>query len=129
MNRKELVEYITEIYGSDAEFPWVRHPDYIVFRHSSNKKWFALVMTIPKEKLSISGSGALDILNVKCDHIMIGSLRVEPGFYPAYHMSKANWISIALDGSISDDIIKVLLDISFDLTYTKIKKSCTTIMS
>lgn len=123
MNRKELIEYITETYDSNAEFPWVRYPDYIVFRHSSNQKWFALVMTVVKEKLGVSGSGTLDILNVKCDPIMITSLRQELGFYPAYHMSKANWISIVLDGSVSDDIIKLQLDISFDLTDSKIRKS------
>lgn len=123
MNRKELIEYITETYDSNAEFPWVRYPDYIVFRHSSNQKWFALVMTVVKEKLGLSGSGTLDILNVKCDPIMITSLREELGFYPAYHMSKANWISIVLDGSVSDDIIKLQLDISFDLTDSKIRKS------
>jgi Uncharacterized protein conserved in bacteria len=123
VNRKELIEYITETYDSNAEFPWVRYPDYIVFRHSSNQKWFALVMTVVKEKLGLSGSGTLDILNVKCDPIMITSLREELGFYPAYHMSKANWISIILDGSVSDDIIKLQLDISFDLTDSKIRKS------
>lgn len=123
MNRKELVEYITETYDLDPEFPWARYPDYMVFRHSSNQKWFALVMTVLKEKLGLSGTGTLDILNVKCDPVMISSLRAENGFYPAYHMSKANWISIALDDSVSDDIIKLQLDISFDLTASKIRKS------
>ena len=122
MNRIELVEYISEIFDSNAEFPWVEHPNYMVFRHSSNQKWFALVMTVTKEKLALSESGVLDILNVKCDPIMIGCLRAEPGFYPAYHMNKTNWISIALDGSVSDDIIKAQLDISFDLTAPKIRK-------
>ena len=63
----------------------------------------------------------LDILNVKCDPIMIGSLITENGFYPAYHMNKSNWITVALDGSADDEKIKFLLDMSFDLTSKKTK--------
>lgn len=122
MNREELEKYIAEIYDADAEFPWVKYPNYIVFRHSSNQKWFALIMNVPKEKLGLSENGVLDILNVKCDPIMIGLFRAEPGIYPAYHMNKASWISVALDGSVNDEKIKILLDMSFELTAPKIKK-------
>lgn len=38
-------------------------------------------------------------------------------------MSKTNWITVALDGSVSDDKIKMLLDMSFDLTSPKIPKN------
>ena len=37
-------------------------------------------------------------------------------------MSKANWISVSLDGSVDDDKIKMLLDVSFDATAPKIAK-------
>lgn len=116
MTQIELVQYINEKYGVEAEFPWANYPDYRVFRHSRNHKWFALMMTVPNEKINLSGFGKVEILNVKCDPLMIVSLLGEPGFYPAYHMNKANWISIALDGSVSDEIIKVQIEISFDLT-------------
>lgn len=119
MNRKELETFIFETYGAKAEFPWAKYPSYAVFRHSSNQKWFALVMRISKEKLGLQGDEMLDILNVKCDPVIIGSLRMESGFYPAYHMNKSNWITIALDGSVSDEKIKMLLDISFELTDSK----------
>lgn len=123
MNRESLIEYISDFYSTDAEFPWVRYPEYMVFRHSNNKKWFALLMNVPKEKLGLTGPGALDILNVKCDPIVIGSFRAEPGIYPAYHMNKESWISVALDGSVDDQKIKMLLDMSFDLTAAKQKAS------
>ena len=54
------------------------------------------------------------VLNVKCDPILIGSLRREPGFLPAYHMSKDSWISILLDGTVPDDRIMPLLSMSYD---------------
>lgn len=119
MNREELKEYITAAYDTDEEFLWMRYPGYSVFRHRNNRKWFALIMDVPKEKLGVSGAGMLDVLNVKCDPVMIGSFRMKPGFYPAYHMSKTSWITIALDGSVDDEKIKMLLEISYDLTSAK----------
>lgn len=58
----------------------------------------------------------IDVLNIKCDPMMIGSLRMKEGFFPAYHMNKENWISILLDGTVSADEIKPLLELSYQLT-------------
>ena len=99
----------------------MKYPGYAVFRHRGNRKWFALLMSIPQNKLELAGSGLTDVLNVKCDPILMGSLRKEPGVYPAYHMDKGHWITIALDGNISDDKIKWLLDLSYELTGPKKK--------
>ena len=122
MNRKQLLEYISDRYSVDEEHPWEKYPDNSVFRHQNNKKWFALIMKVPKSRLGLIGNEMIDILNVKCDPIVIGSLRQERGFYPAYHMNKTNWITIALDGSASEEKIKWLLDMSFDLTALKQKQ-------
>lgn len=119
MNRKDLMEYIAETYGTDPEFPWASHPDHMVFRHGINQKWFALILKLPKVRLDPEGTGDLEILNVKGDPVMIDSLKREPGFYPAYHMNKAHWISIALDGTVEDEIIRVQLEVSFELTAPK----------
>lgn len=81
-----------------------------------------MVMSVSKDKLGINENGMVDIVNIKCDPIMIGSLINEKGFYPAYHMNKSNWITIALDGSADDEKIKFFLDMSFDLTSKKVKK-------
>lgn len=122
MNREELEKYITENYNANAEFLWAKYPDYAIFRHNSNRKWFALIMTISKEKLGLSECDMIDIMNVKCETIMINSFRAEKGIYAAYHMNKANWISVSLDGSVSDEKVKMLIDMSFRLTAPKIKK-------
>lgn len=119
MNREELIKHIAEVYSTDAEYPWASSPNSAVFRHQSNRKWFALVMDLPKERLGLHEDGVIDILNLKCDPILIGNLRQEKGFFPAYHMSKTHWITIALDGSVDADKIKWLLDLSFDLTNKK----------
>lgn len=122
MTRRELETYISQVYSAEAEYPWVAHPGYAVFRHANNRKWFAVAMDIPKEKLGLQEAGIIAVLNVKCDPILVGSLLVEPGFFPAYHMSKTNWITIALDGTVDDEQIKWLLDMSYDLTAPRRKK-------
>ena len=55
--------------------------------------FFALTMRIPYRTLGISKDDDVDILNIKCDPILIGSLRGRPGFLPAYHMNKDKWIT------------------------------------
>ena len=123
MNRQDLIEYIKNIYSTDPEYPWDSAPKYAVFRHGSNNKWFAVIMDLPKEKLGIKSNEIIDIVNLKCDPILIGNLRKEKGIYPAYHMNKTYWISVTLDGTIEDDKLKWLLDLSFDLTNIKHKKT------
>ena len=71
---------------------------------------------IPKNRLGEYSDRIVDIVNIKCDPIMLGSLLEEKGFYPAYHMNKEHWITICLDGSVDDEKILSLIDISYDLT-------------
>lgn len=119
MNREQFIQYISDEYGIDGEHLWAKYPLFCVFRHSSNRKWFAVVMDVPKNKLGLEGTEPLDVVNLKCDPILVGSLRKETGIFPAYHMSKSNWISIALDGSVPDEQIKMLLEMSYDATAPK----------
>ena len=50
-----------------------------------------------------------------CDPLLSGSLRAEPGFFPAYHMSKEHWISVEL-AAVDDDKLRFLIDMSWELT-------------
>ena len=67
----------------------------------------------------LSGEETVDVLNIKGGPILSGSLRMQPGFLPAYHMNKQNWISIMLDGSVPDDKIFPLLGLSYDSVAPK----------
>ena len=122
MNRQELIDYVSITYAENAERPFANDQSIVVFRHSSGRKWFCVVMTIEKKKLEIMQNGYIDIINVKCAQEIIDSFWQESGIFPAYHMSKAHWLSVALDGSATDDTIKWLLDLSHTLTAPKIKK-------
>ena len=116
MTRTELAQYILETYSTEPDYPWLKSPTFAVFRQSSNRKWFALIMDIPRDKLGLPGTELLDIVNLKCDPLLIGSLRRMPGIFPAYHMNKESWISVALDGTVPEEQIKMLLDMSYALT-------------
>ena len=121
MNKNKLEEYITLTYGTNAEHPWGKYPSYSVFRHQNNNKWFALIMDIPRNRIGLRGTDIIDVVNLKCDPLLLGSVRTESGIFPAYHMNKENWVTAALDGTASDEVIKMLLDVSYELTVAKIK--------
>ena len=114
MTKDELIQYVGERYSTGAEYPW--DDDSFVFRHQGNRKWFAVAMRVPYRKLGIERDGTADIVDVKCGPILMGAYRGQPGILPGYHMNKEHWITILLDGSAEDELVKELLEISFDLT-------------
>ena len=116
MNRSELETYITETYSAQGEHPWMSNPTNTVFRHMGNKKWFALIMDIPRKNLGLPGDDEISVANLKCDTRLIGSFRMEPGIFPGWHMNKAHWLTVALDGTVADEKIKFLVDMSYELT-------------
>ena len=119
MNREELDKYIKKVYGVSAEFPWLSAPSFAVYRHQSNNKWFAVIMEIPKAKIGVEQEGDINVVNLKSDPLLIGSLILDKGIHPAYHMNKNHWITVCLDGSVEAEKIKWLLDLSFELTDKK----------
>ncbi|HIT85153.1 MAG TPA: MmcQ/YjbR family DNA-binding protein [Candidatus Ornithomonoglobus intestinigallinarum] len=121
MTREELAEYIENQYGVQAEHPWADAPGYAVFRHGGNRKWFAVIMNVPADRLGLKADGEIDIVNLKCDPLLVDLLKRGDGFFAAYHMNKEHWISAALGGNDGGEKIKPLLDASFLLTAPKTK--------
>ena len=122
MKRDEYAHFINDLYGINYDCPFDDDLDAWVFRHPDNKKWFALVMTIKKKKLGINSDEYINVVNLKCAQEIIDDLWKEPGIFPAYHMSKSHWLTLTLDGSCSDDTLKWVTNISFELTRKKIKQ-------
>ena len=112
INRDVILNYAFSTYGTEPEYPW----------ESSPGKWYAIVMRVKRQILGLEGDGFVDVMNVKCDPILVGSLRMQNGFLPAYHMNKDKWISILLDGSVSKEEIFPLIDESYNLVMPKAKK-------
>jgi len=116
MNRSQLESYLADTYSTQGEHLFAKYPSFLVFRHNGNQKWFAVIMDIPRKNLGLSDDGEISVVNLKCDTRLIGSFREEPGIFPGWHMNKDHWLSAALDGSVEDEKIKFLVDMSYELT-------------
>lgn len=117
-NRDDFTELIHSAYEVEPEFPW-QDDNAAVYRHSDNRKWFAIAMTIPRARLWLDGDDYIEIANLKTNPDMLEWLWQQPGIFPAYHMNKQHWISAALDGSVDNELLEDLLDLSFELTAKK----------
>ena len=96
-------------------YPWTRDPVSAVLRRSDNRKWYGLVIDARRDRLGLTGEELVDVLDFKCDPRMLGSVRAQAGFLPAYHMNKDKWVSVLLDGSVPLDAVTPLLELSYDL--------------
>ena len=116
MTRQQLIDHIFDTYSVEPDHPFPRYGMTCVFRHTDSRKWFALTMRIPYRTLGMDRDGSVDVLNIKCDPLLIGSLRGKTGFRPAYHMNKDKWITVLLDGSVQQEEITALLAMSYGMT-------------
>ncbi|MSQ11706.1 MAG: MmcQ/YjbR family DNA-binding protein [Dehalococcoidia bacterium] len=88
--------------GTELAFPF--GPQTAVFRVGG--KMFALT-TPPRNP---------DRINLKCVPMLAVHLREQyPAVLPGYHMNKTHWNTVLLDGSIDEDEVKKMVDLSYDL--------------
>ena len=114
LKREEIYEYVKKQYGTVPGYLWKESPESAVLRHP-NGKWYAVLMQVEKSKLGLEGDTKVDIIDVKCDPDMVGLLTETYGFLPGYHMNKKYWITMLLDGTVSEAKILDFLDMSYDL--------------
>jgi predicted DNA-binding protein (MmcQ/YjbR family) len=116
VTREDIYVYVKDNYNTEPDYPFEDSPKAAVLRHRINRKWYGLIMDVSYNTVGISKDGMIDIINIKLDPEMIIQLSSQKGFCPAYHMNKTHWITIVLDGSVRDDEIFNLIDLSYDLT-------------
>ncbi len=121
MTAEEFIKYVSDRFSVDADYPF-EADDVYVFRHTENRKWFAIVMTVPYERFGLKKPGSVQVVNTKCGPLLMDAFRKLNGIYPAYHMNKDNWVTALLDGSAEDDTIGELLEISWELTKGRKRK-------
>ena len=121
--REKIFKYVKDQYKTEPDYPFSTFPDYPVLRHGDNGKWLALIMNVPREKLGLKGEERVDIVNVKLgDPVLVNMLVQRPGYFYGYHISRSNWISILLDGTVPFDEICQWIDESYAVTASKQKK-------
>ena len=114
---KRIMAQVLEKYGNQLEYLWEKSPDTAILRHEDNQKWYAVLMRIPWDRFDKAREGQVEAVNLK--HDCVADLLSQKGIYPAFHMNKRYWISLALDDSLSDDDVLNLLEISWNLTLKK----------
>ena len=124
MKKEEIFSYISDKFGVEAQRVFDKYPEFAVFRHTKNLKWFALLMNVEAKKLGFDASGEIEILNVKCNPDLAMLLRDDERILQAYHMNKKHWISVNLSSGIDKKQVFDLIDTRFELTGEKrVKKS------
>ena len=119
MTKDELILYAREQYGTEPEYLWESAPNTFVLRHRGNRKWYAVVMDVRRDRLGLSGGEAVYIMDVKCGPLLSGSYLGKPGVVPAYHMNKTHWLGVLLDGSAADETVTELLELSYGQTQIR----------
>ena len=114
---KSIMAQVQEKYGNQLEYLWEKSPDTAVLRHEGNKKWYAVLMKISWDKLEKGREGQVEAVNLKHDQVV--DLLSQKGIYPAFHMNKRYWISVALDDTLSDEEVLELIEKSWNLTSKK----------
>lgn len=114
---KRIMVEVQEKYGNQLEYLWEKSPDTAVLRHEGNQKWYAVLMKISWDKLEKDRKGLVEAINLK--HDQVADLLSQKGIYPAYHMNKRYWISVALDDTLSDEEVLELIEKSWSLTSKK----------
>lgn len=108
MNVEELRDYCLSKKGAEECFPF----DDVTLVVKVGGKMFAL----------INLDGELSI-NLKCDPDKAQELReTYNAITPGYHMNKKLWNTVSIDNTISNKLIKELIDHSYTLVYNSLPK-------
>lgn len=116
VTRDEIFHFFEKHYNANPEYLWEKFPDYAVFRHQKNEKWYALVMDVPAEKFDLEDDEKILVLNLKSPPELNGGLRERDNIFEAYHMNKEHWNSILLNRVDDLEDIEELIEKSFELT-------------
>jgi predicted DNA-binding protein (MmcQ/YjbR family) len=112
MNLETYYEYCLSKKGVTEHFPF--DEDTLVFKVGG--KMFALSSLSQWEKGQPS-------VNLKCDPERAEELRAEyDDIQPGFHMSKTHWNTIAVNESVSDALVKELIDHSYELVFKSLTK-------
>ena len=113
LTREEAAAFCLEFPLTYADTPF-DDDNWVCMRHRGNRKIFAAIF---------AREGKIWI-NVKADPQWGDFWRQTfPSVIPAYHMNKKHWISIILDGSMTDEEIGRLIEDSYALTAPKTRKN------
>ena len=112
-----LEEYLLQRPGVTSDFKvewgWQR---YMV-----GGKLFAALMH-PTDKYD-AAYAEKDLLNLQCDPLLAPLLRQQhPEVLPGFYSDKRCWNSVDLGGGLPDDLLRQMIDDSYQLVFAKLTK-------
>lgn len=112
MNSKTLIKKCLLDDDAIETRPWKdEYENFVVIRHKSNNKWFALIFNLNDELC----------INLKIQPEIIPILKEQyPAIKPAWHMNKKHWCTIEVN-NIEQNVLRELINISFNLTAPRKK--------
>ena len=109
MNAEELREHCLSFSGASETFPF--GPENSVFKVGG--KVFAL-SRLTGDPLRVS---------LKCEPDLAERLReAHAAVLPGYHLNKRHWNTVTLDGSLADQMIRDMIEDSYDLVVSKLPR-------
>lgn len=109
MNIETFREHCLTKKGVTEEFPF-----------DSN----TLVFKVLGKMFALTDIEEFDSINLKVDPEEGASLRERyGGVRPAYHMNKKHWITVVMDGSVPDKLVREWIDNSYGLVAAGLTKS------
>lgn len=109
MNIEEVREYCLNKPGTTEELPFDE---------------FTPVYKVMGKIFCISGLNPPFFINLKCDPEYAVELRERyEQIQPGYHMDKNHWNSVYLDSGLPQHLITSLIDDSYNLIVSKLKKT------
>ena len=110
MNLEELRAYCLKKKGASIDFPF----DDVTMVIKVGGKMFILI-AIDNDPIR---------MNLKCDPFNAEGLRERyNAVTPGYHMNKKHWNTVSMDNTIPDDLIKEMIDDSYELVFSKLSKN------
>jgi predicted DNA-binding protein (MmcQ/YjbR family) len=109
MDARDLRGWCLRQPGAIEDFPF--GPEHAVFKVAG--KMFAL-SALDRAPLEVS---------VKCEpELAVGLRGSYPAIRPGYHLNKRHWNTITLDGSLPDQLVRDLIEDSYDLVVSGLPK-------
>ena len=112
---KKVIKYIKSKDNDELEFLWKKSPNNAIVRRKDSAKWYAVFMTISKNKLGFASNKIVEILNLHLKPQKAEELIMTGKYFPAYHMNKNHWISVLLDENTDYAELCKLVDESYTL--------------
>jgi predicted DNA-binding protein (MmcQ/YjbR family) len=112
LSSAEVRAYCLDMPDACEDNPFGRSPEVCTFKVAG--KVFVLTRLAAPPPLQIS---------LKCDpQIAVGPRSVYPAIVAGYHLNKRHWNTVTIDDSISDDLVRDMIQDSWDLVVDKLSK-------